>query len=75
MRMGMDGKADTNVKDPGAMIPDELLTQRELARRLKVCERKVQGDKSLPRITYGRNVRYSWLAVLAYLERESEGHA
>lgn len=57
-----------NTDDGGAgIVPNELITQKELARRLHISDRKIQGDKKLPRVQYGRNVRYSWPAVLAYL--------
>lgn len=75
IRLGMDTNTSIAQDVARPEVPDELLTQRELARRLKVCERKVQGDKALPRIIYGRNVRYSWPAVLAYLEQVTEVHA
>jgi len=34
--------------------PSELLTKKELARRLKVSEKKIELDTQLPRIRSGR---------------------
>ena len=47
--------------------PDELLTKKDLARRLKISTRKIELDTNLPKIVWGRNVRYDWREVLAYL--------
>jgi hypothetical protein len=73
MHQCMDTNFEKAKSVMGCEVPSELITQRELARRLSVCERKVQGDKNLPRINYGRNMRYSWPAVLAYLEGGCSG--
>ena len=49
-----------------------LLTKKELARRLRVSGRKIELDELMPKIKWGRNVRYCWEDVLAYL-REQNG--
>jgi len=46
----------------------ELITQAELAKRLKITVRSIQSDKSLPCIRWGRTVRYSWSEVLEHLK-------
>jgi hypothetical protein len=46
----------------------ELLTKKELARRLRVSERKIELDPDLPRIRWGRIVRFDWNAVLNFLQ-------
>ena len=55
--------------------PDtEVLTKKELAKRLKVCERTVEtmcNEGTIPRIVFGRNVRFKWSDVLAALEASS----
>ena len=55
-----------------AAIPetDGLLTKKELARGLKCSTRKIELDPNLPKITWGRSVRYDWREVLAYLKTE-----
>jgi hypothetical protein len=47
-----------------------LLTKIELAKRLRISPRKIELDPNLPRIKWGRTVRYDWGKVLAYLEGE-----
>ena len=49
----------------------ELLTKKELARRLRVSERKIELDPDLPRIRWGRTVRFDWNAVLRFLNAEN----
>jgi hypothetical protein len=49
----------------------ELLTKKELAKRMKVCERTIEvlcNDSKIPRIVFGRNVRFRWRDVLSALE-------
>ena len=46
----------------------ELLTKKELARRLRVSERKIELDQTLPRIRWGRTVRFDWNEVLEFLK-------
>ena len=53
-------------------LPDELLTKKELALKLKISQRKIEMDHKLPRIQWGRNVRYDWREVVAYLKGGSE---
>lgn len=49
-------------------LPDELLTKKELAFKLKISQRKIEMDHKLPRIQWGRNVRYDWREVMEYLK-------
>lgn len=49
-------------------IPSELLTKKELAQKLKTSQRKIELDPNLPKIQWGRNVRYDWSEVMAYLK-------
>ena len=49
-------------------LPQELLTKKELARRLRVSERKIELDQTLPRIRRGRTVRFDWNEVLGFLK-------
>lgn len=49
-------------------IPDELITKKELARRLKISMRKIELDPHWPSIRFGRTVRYSWPDVVEYLK-------
>ena len=51
-------------------IPSELLTKKELAQRVKISQRKIELDKDLPKIKWGRTVRYDWAAVLNYLHTQ-----
>jgi excisionase family DNA binding protein len=49
----------------------ELITKKELARRLKVCERTVEimcNEGTIPKIVFGRSVRFKWSEALAALE-------
>lgn len=49
----------------------ELLTKKELARRLKLCTRMIElmvNDKRIPVIRIGSAVRFNWNAVLIALE-------
>ena len=50
----------------------ELLTKKELAKRLRVSERKIELDTDLPCIRWGRTVRFDWQEVVAFL-REQNG--
>ena len=52
-------------------LDTELLTKKELAKRLKVCERTIENmcnEGTIPRIVFGRSVRFKWSDVLAALE-------
>ena len=49
---------------------DELLTKLELAKRLRVSPRKIELDRNMPTIRWGRTVRYAWADVLAHLKSE-----
>lgn len=51
-------------------IPTELLTKKELAKLTKVSQRKIELDKDLPKIQWGRSVRYDWVAVCNYLQKK-----
>lgn len=54
--------------------PDHLLTKKELAKRLRISERKIEMDHKIPRIRWERTVRYDWSEVLEYLkDLEGEG--
>lgn len=46
----------------------ELLTKKELAKRLRVSERKIELDDDLPRIRWGRIVRFDWNEVVDFLK-------
>jgi len=46
----------------------ELLTKKELAKRLRVSERKIELDTDLPRIRWGRTVRFDWGEVIGFLK-------
>ena len=49
-------------------FPEEILTKRELAERLKISLRKVE-DLHLPNLDLGyRSKRYLWSVVLAHLQ-------
>jgi len=50
--------------------PAELPTKKELARRLRVSERKIELDTDLPRIRWGRTVRFDWGEVVDFLEAQ-----
>lgn len=52
-------------------LSQELLTKKELARRLRVSERKIELDQTLPRIRWGRTVRFDWNEVLEFLKSEN----
>ena len=58
-------------------VDTELLTKKELAKRLKVCQRTIEvlcNDSKIPRIVFGRNVRFKWRDVLSALDN-SEAEA
>lgn len=50
------------------LMPAELLTKKELAKRLRVSEKKIELDKKLPRIRWGRSVRFDWNEILCFLK-------
>ena len=55
-------------------LDTELLTKKEMAKRLKVCERTIEtmcNESTIPRIVFGRSVRFKWSDVLAALEASS----
>ena len=52
-------------------FPSELLTKKELAKRLRISSRKIELDSEMPCIRWGRNVRYDWQEVIAYLRGQS----
>ena len=49
-------------------FPDELLTKKEVAKRLRISPRKIELDPNWPCFRFGRTVRYSWPDVLEYLK-------
>jgi hypothetical protein len=49
-------------------LPTELLTKKELAQKLKISQRKIEMDHKLPRIQWGRTIRYDWREVVEYLK-------
>jgi len=67
-------KAQTNPdKIQPVSTTSELVTKRELAKRLKICERMVElmvNDKTIPVVRLGTAVRYNWNAVLEALENQ-----
>ena len=52
------------------VLPKELLTKKEIARRLRISVRKIETT-DFPRYKFGRTVRYSWPEVLSYVKEES----
>ncbi|MDA7496426.1 hypothetical protein N8491_01360 [Akkermansiaceae bacterium] len=68
----MSNKDEINSSDEvtTGKIPSELLTKKELAQRVKISQRKIELDKDLPKIKWGRTVRYDWAAVLNYLHTQ-----
>jgi len=55
--------------DDDNAAPAELLTKKELARRLRVSERKIELDTAMPRIRWGRTVRFDWQEVVRFLKK------
>lgn len=53
------------------VIPQELLTKKELAHRLRISTRKIELDPHWPSIKFGRTIRYDWGDVLEYLKKET----
>jgi len=49
-------------------LPEVLFTKKELARKLRISERKIELDDQMPTIRWGRTVRYDWGEVLEYLK-------
>ncbi len=47
----------------------ELLTKKELAHRLRVSDRKIEPDRDMPRIRWGRTIRFDWQEVLHSLRQ------
>lgn len=52
--------------------PQELITKREVAQRLRISTRKIELDRHFPAIRFGRTIRYSWPDVLEYLKSHSK---
>lgn len=51
---------------------DELLTKPQLAKRLKLCTRKIElmvNAGEIPVIRIGTSVRFNWQRVLEQLEK------
>jgi len=64
---GVDNKSHIKPKD----VTRELILKDELAKRLKVCTRKVElmvNAGEIPVIKIGTAVRFNWEKVLAALE-------
>lgn len=49
-------------------LSDELITKKELARRLRISQRKIELDLKMPTIRWNRTVRYDWQDVVEYLK-------
>jgi len=64
-----------------AIDPSQILTLKEVAERLKVSERWIyeksrrRCQNPLPVIRIGRYLRFNWLEVSAWLNRQSTGGA
>ena len=58
------------LKTASGVTPDELITKKELALRLRISTRKIELDPNWPCVRFGRTVRYSWPEVVAYLKQE-----
>jgi excisionase family DNA binding protein len=59
-----------------ADIPSELLTKKELAKRLSVSSRTIDNWRDEGILTFYKimsQVRFDWLVVLADLESHKEG--
>jgi len=58
------------MKETREIVPNttEILTKPELAKRLKCSTRKIEQDAGLPKLVWGRSVRYDWHSVLDYLK-------
>lgn len=67
----MTGPSDVNQMATG-MIPGELITKKELAKRLRISTRKIELDPDWPSVRFGRTVRYDWGDVMAYLKGKNE---
>jgi hypothetical protein len=53
-------------------IPSELLTKSEVAKRLRISDRKIELDHHFPVIRYDGSVRYSWPEVFSYVYNKSQ---
>jgi excisionase family DNA binding protein len=52
-------------------VETELIIKKELAERMKVCERTIEvlcNENKIPKIAFRGNVRFKWTDVLAALE-------
>lgn len=66
---------------PSPMQPEDLLTPKELAERLKVRESwvfeqtrqraKVRSEKPLPCIRLGKYIRFSWVQVCDWMAQNN----
>ena len=54
------------------LLPEVLITKKELARKLRVSERKIELDGNMPCIRWDRTVRYDWGEVVEYLRRRGD---
>lgn len=55
--------------------PPMLLTSKQAAVFLSICERKLWGlanDGDIPRVTIGRSVRYDRRDLIAWIDRQKE---
>ena len=56
---------------PADTSAQELLTKKEIAKRLKLCTRMIElmvNDNRIPVIRIGSSVRFNWNPVLKALE-------
>lgn len=77
----MSHKKIVAIGSPAPIEPSDLLTPEELASRLKVGPSWVynalrqRGPRPLPHFKMGRYLRFSWLAVSAWLQSQQRGAA
>jgi len=56
---------------------EELITKKEVAKRLKLCTRMIEimvNDGRIPVIRIGSSVRFNWNSVLSSLENQPTNH-
>ena len=56
---------------------EELITKKEVAKRLKLCTRMIEimvNDGRIPVIRIGSSVRFNWNSVLSSLENQPANH-
>lgn len=68
----------TTAPAPATLLPSDILTVEELAERLKVSSTWVydkmrqRGPCSLPVLHCGRYLRFSWIAISAWLYQQPQ---